>query len=82
MTTAWPVRLTECPRENPTSGHDAMMLRTIPVAFISSIVPSRINFLAAQAKGVPSTSAPFSRFVDVAETAGLTQTVVYGQMST
>ena len=54
------------------------MLRTISAVAVPSLLPSHFSFLAAQAKGTPLASEPFSRFVDVAEAAGLTQTVVYG----
>ena len=51
------------------------VLRTIPAALASSLLPYKLHFAAAQDK--PSV-APFSRFVDVAESAGLTKTMVYG----
>jgi hypothetical protein len=54
------------------------MLRTISAALVPSVLPSHIDFLAAETKGVPSSPAPFSSFVDVAEAAGLTNPVVYG----
>jgi len=50
------------------------MLRTIPAALVS-LVPSQLKSLLPQSKPA---SAPFSRFVDVAESAGLTKTMVYG----
>ncbi len=55
------------------------MLRTIPAALVPSLVPtlvpSQLHFLAAADK---PPAVPFSRFVDVAEHAGLTKTMVYG----
>ena len=51
------------------------MLGTIPAALVSSLVPSQLRFTVTQEK--PSVP-PFSRFVDVAASAGLTKTMVYG----
>jgi hypothetical protein len=51
------------------------MLRTIPAALVPSLVPSQLHFLATADK---PPAVPFSRFVDVAEKAGLTKTMVYG----
>jgi hypothetical protein len=51
------------------------VLRAIPAALLPSFLPSPLLSLVPEDK--PS-SPPFSRFVDVAESAGLTQTMVYG----
>jgi hypothetical protein len=51
------------------------ILYTIPAALASSLVSPQIRSLAAPEK---PPAAPFSRFVDVAESAGLTKTMVYG----
>src|SRR5450631_438360 len=51
------------------------VLRTIPAALASSLLP--YHFAAAQNK---LSVIPFSRFVDVAQSAGLTKTMVYGGM--
>jgi len=53
------------------------VLRAAPAVFIPSIVPSSLHRLAAQTKATPATT-PFSRFVDIADTAGLTNVMVYG----
>ena len=54
------------------------IMRTISAAAVPSVLPSSLGFVATAANGALSASAPFSRFVDVAGAAGLTQTVVYG----
>ena len=53
------------------------VLRSVPAALASSLLPYKLGFAAAQDK--PSV-APFSRFVDVAQSAGLTKTMVAGGM--
>jgi enediyne biosynthesis protein E4 len=50
------------------------VLRMLPGAFASALFPGQLGRLAAT-----KTRAPFSRFVDVASEAGLTQTMVYGE---
>src|SRR3984957_20420520 len=50
------------------------LLCTLPAALASPLMP---HFLRAAATGAKS-APPFSRFVDVASSAGLTQTMVYG----
>jgi hypothetical protein len=55
------------------------VLRTIPAVFIPSITPLRIASLAAQTPTRSSSDVPpFSRFVDIAESAGLTKTMIFG----
>jgi hypothetical protein len=51
------------------------LLRTVPAALASALIPGRL--LAALPAAKPA--APFSRFVDVAHAAGLTETMVYGE---
>ena len=51
------------------------ILSTIPAALITSLFPSQLRSLASPEK---LSIRPFSRFVDVAESAGLTKTMVYG----
>jgi len=48
------------------------LLKTIPAAF--ALLPGRLRAALPAAKPV----APFSRFVDVAQQAGLTEAMVYG----
>jgi hypothetical protein len=49
------------------------LLRALPTAFAPLVLPRSLRGAAAPAK-----PAPFSKFVDVAQTAGLTQTTYYG----
>src|ERR1035437_5750900 len=49
------------------------LLSTLPAMLTPALVPAKIRAMLATAK-----AAPFSRFVDVAASAGLTQTVFYG----
>ncbi len=49
-------------------------LQTLPVLLIPGLVPKKLRSLATPEKA----PAGFSRFVDVAQSAGLTQTVYYG----
>ncbi len=51
-------------------------LRTISGALASSLVPWQLDFAVTQEK---SSVAPFSRFVDVAASAGLTKAMPYGE---
>jgi len=62
-------------KEKPGNWTRRRVLRTIPAALASSLVPRQLRSLAAPDK---AGAAPFSRFVDVAESAGLTKTMVYG----
>ncbi len=62
-------------RSKPGNWTRRSILRTIPAAFASSLFPPQLSSLAAPGK---TTAPPFSRFVDVAQSAGLTQTMVYG----
>ena len=50
------------------------LLRTLPAALASPLMPRVLRAAATGAKSAP----PFSRFVDVTSGAGLTQTMVYG----
>ena len=52
------------------------LLRSVPAAFASAFA-SRL-FSAGSALAASKAAPPFSRFVDVAASAGLTQTMVYG----
>jgi hypothetical protein len=52
------------------------VLTTIPAALASALIPSFLRALPATGKPAP----PFSRFVDVAHAAGLTETMVYGEI--
>jgi hypothetical protein len=63
------------PKEKSGNWTRRRMLRTIPAALVPSLIPSHLHFLAPQDK---PPAAPFSRFVDIAESAGLTKTMVYG----
>src|SRR5258708_7407933 len=54
------------------------LLRTLPAAFAPALLPAGLRaMLATPAKTPP----PFSRFVDVAKSAGLSQATVYGENS-
>jgi len=53
------------------------LLRAVPAALASAFVPLNWSALAGSSKAPP----PFSRFVDVAASAGLTQTMFYGEGS-
>jgi hypothetical protein len=52
------------------------MLSLLPGAFASGLVPKGLD----AAPPAPKAAVPFSRFVDVAPSAGLTQTMVYGEV--
>ena len=51
------------------------LLRTAPVALAPALVSGRLR----SAVPVQKSAAPFSRFVDVAQTAGLTGPIIYGE---
>jgi hypothetical protein len=51
------------------------MLRAVSAAMAPALVPGRLR----AAIPAPRAAAPFSRFVDVAHAAGLTETMVYGE---
>src|SRR5277367_1406324 len=53
------------------------LLQAVPVALASAVVPKSWATIAEPVKSPP----PFSRFVDVAASAGLTQTMFYGEGS-
>ncbi len=63
------------PHGKPGNWTRRRVLHTIPAAFASSLIPCQLRSLVSQDKPA---AAPFSRFVDVAESAGLTKTMVYG----
>jgi len=50
------------------------LLLTVPTALAPALIPGRLLAVLPAAKPAP----PFSRFVDVAHAAGLTETMVYG----
>ncbi len=50
------------------------LLRTIPAVLTPALLPGSLRAALPAAKPTP----PFSRFVDVAHAAGLTETMVYG----
>ena len=52
------------------------LLRTAPAALAPAILPHAFQAMVPSTKPVP----PFSRFVDVAASAGLTQTMVFGEV--
>jgi hypothetical protein len=49
------------------------LLRIVPAALVSAIIPGKAHALLPAGK-----ASPFSRFTDVAKSAGLTQTMIYG----
>jgi enediyne biosynthesis protein E4 len=51
------------------------MLRTLPAVLVPSLIPSQLRFWSPEQK---PTAVPFSRFTDIAESAGLTKTMLYG----
>jgi len=53
------------------------LLRTVPGVLAANILPRKISAALA-----PATLPPFSQFVDVAESAGLTQVMPYGEGTT
>jgi hypothetical protein len=61
--------------EKPGQWTRRRLLRTLPAAFAPLVLPG--SLLAAAPS--PKITAPFSRFVDVAPTAGLTEIMVYGE---
>ena len=60
--------------KNKTAWTRRRLLSTIPAALAPALIPGGLR--AALPAGKPL--APFSRFVDVAQAAGLTETMVYG----
>ncbi len=52
------------------------LLRSVPAAFAAAFAPRL--FARGPAPAAAKAAAPFSRFVDVAASAGLTETMVYG----
>ena len=48
------------------------LLRTIPAAVLSSLLSGKLN-------AAPGSTKPFSRFVDVAHAAGLTEPTICGE---
>src|ERR1035438_6334306 len=52
------------------------VLRVVPGVLASALLPGKSGATA------PGDSAPFSRFVDVAEAAGLTKVMIYGEGTT
>jgi hypothetical protein len=63
------------PKGKPGNWTRRRILRTIPAALASSFIPSQLRSLVSQEK---LTVPPFSRFVDIADSAGLTKAMVYG----
>jgi hypothetical protein len=59
----------------PVSWTRRHLLQAVPAALASAFVPMRWGASAGTSKTPP----PFSRFVDVAASAGLTQTMFYGE---
>ena len=60
----------------PVSWTRRRLLKTIPTALASALLPS--SWRTITGPGSTKAQAPFSRFVDVATSAGLTQTMYYG----
>src|SRR5580698_2745099 len=60
----------------PVSWTRRRLLKTIPTALASAFVPKTWGTIAGPGCNKPQT--PFSRFVDVAATAGLIHTMCYG----
>src|ERR1700723_172151 len=60
----------------PVSWTRRRLLKTIPTALASALIPAR--WLGIAGPGPAKPLPPFSRFVDVAGSAGLTQTMSYG----
>src|ERR1039458_9505830 len=61
--------------KDPKDGHwtRRRLLQTLPAMLAPVLILPKLRALAGPAK-----TAPFSRFVDVSESAGLTQTIFYG----
>jgi hypothetical protein len=60
----------------PVSWTRRRLLKTIPTALASALLPS--SWRTITGPGSTKAQAPFSRFIDVAASAGLTQTMFYG----
>src|SRR5580692_12947584 len=58
----------------PVSSSRRRLLQMVPAALASAFVPTTWDHVFPATKNLP----PFSRFVDVAASAGLTQTMFYG----
>src|SRR5580704_11960167 len=54
------------------------LLQAIPAALASTFIPASWRAASRSGPGPAKPQAPFSRFVDVAAKAGLTQTMFYG----
>jgi enediyne biosynthesis protein E4 len=61
--------------EKPGHWTRRRLLRTLPAVFAPMLVPRGLRAKPP----APKTATPFSHFVDVAASAGLTQTMVYGE---
>jgi hypothetical protein len=61
--------------ENPGHWTRRRLLRALPAALAPLVFPARLLAAPAPSKAAPP---PFSHFVDIAQSAGLTQTMVYG----
>src|SRR5438128_11556051 len=61
---------------NPKSGNwtRRRLLRGVPATCLPLLIPNKLRAAIAPEKP----ASPFSRFVDVAETAGLTHSIIYG----
>jgi hypothetical protein len=59
---------------NPNPWTRRRLLRTLPAALASPFVPGMLRAATPAAEAAP----PFSRFVDVASSAGLVQAMIYG----
>lgn len=73
------------PREKSGNWTRRRILRSTPLALLSSLAPSPLRSLISQGKSSQDKSSqdrssppPFSRFVDIGESAGLTKTMIYG----
>ena len=62
----------------PVSWTRRRVLKTIPTVLASALVPASWRAIATLGTGPAKPQLPFSRFVDVAASAGLTQTMFYG----
>ena len=62
----------------PVSWTRRRLLKTIPTALASALIPARWRTITGSEPGLSKPQPPFSRFVDVAASAGLTQTMFYG----
>jgi len=57
------------------------LLRALPALFTPVLIPTRLGALGLGGQARPVKSKPFSRFVDVAPSAGLTEPIIYGDPS-